>query len=198
MDPPELPAIESARPCEPFYDDGRRWRWIAPVALAGAGWCVIGLITYRFSVIPSADAQSREVFSRLSTILGATGLVLGTVGLVIGLHRARPNAPVYLPSVTVTLAALAGMGYLSVATFALTLAGGVTSESEHTFRFMIALMGGLATALMALSVLRACRARAAAVLMPAFALTVLPMFPVGTAMSVLWFLSVRERESSAV
>ena len=159
---------------------------------------MIGLVVFQFLVIPQADARALETIRMLPSLLGVSGLVVATVGLSIGLQRARPTAPVYLRSITVTLAVLAALLGLAIASYAFMLSRGVPDGTEHVFRYLIAICTLLGTSLVALCVLRACRVRAAAVLTPAFALIALPVVPFGTAGAVAWFVWARKRETSAL
>lgn len=193
---PSVSASASRR--EPFYEDGRRWTWLAPVVLAAAGWCILGLVVFAFLIVPGAAAEGRESVLALLAVLGVSGLVLAAAGTVIGPHRARPATPVFLRSVTVVLAVLAGSLGMAVASYVFVLSRGVAAGSEHVFRYMIALCGLLAVALVALCALRAFRVRVAAVLTPAFALIALPIVPFGTVVAVAWLVWARKRETSAL
>ena len=71
-------------------------------------------------------------------------------------------------------------------------------ESARTFHYMMTLLGVVASVLALLGALRVRRVRLAAVISAALALLMLTFAPAGTLLSIVWFMKLRPRETSAV
>lgn len=193
--PPPLPVVE------PFYDRGRTGKWVAPVLLALAGLALLPVVVLGALLVPNEtpSTTSATPIENLVKFAVVVAILLALLGIVLGARGMRRVEPHFSRGCTLSLAVMAAFFLLPGAMFLVdpsqALMQAMPAEMSAYFDTVLAAVG---VVLALLALLRWRRVRLAGVLTPALALLWLPLCPFGTAAALVWLLTIRRRETSAI
>jgi hypothetical protein len=189
-------------------DDDRRvltetgfGRWLPPLLLVASALATDVALTMGIIVVPSAndrDPGGGAVLTGMVIALGLAAAALLIAGCVLAMRRRRDEQLRFVRWFTIALLAAGLLGVLPILLYEWMIRRASTAPDGpvHAFRFVQAIVAAYTVSLLITALLRIFRGRLAAAWTTCVCLCLLPLFPLGTVLGVVWLATVRSRETS--